>query len=710
MTSSNAILLAILLLCLQACDSAPPEHADIAARAAQYDAVIRRDVRGVPHILGTTDADAAFGLAYAQAEDHWSLIEASLPFYRGENGRFVGVDGAVTDYLVHWLGIWPAIEARYTRDLSADTRAYLEAFADGLNYYAVMHPEAVDARVLPVTAQDIVAGHMLRHLLFYGFEQTVSELNQPTRQHPVSRPDAADQPLSAALFDALPIGSNAFATAPTLSSDGATRIAINSHQPTTGPVAWYEAHLTSRAGLQVMGGLFPSSPFINVGFTPTTAWGATVNKPDLVDVYVLEINPENPYQYRLNGQWHELERAQVELNVTLWGFLPWRVSREILHSAHGPVLQTEHGSYAVRYAGMGEIRQVEQWYAMNRARDLTQWQDAMAMQSFASFNFVYADHAGNIFFVHNALTPRRQPGYNWRHYVPGNDAALIWTETLPFAELPQVLNPASGFVFSANQTPFVVTATPDNPDPQQYPAELGFQQDMTNRAYRGLELMTQLSPISAADFHAIKHDKYYSRQTAYVQYLERIAAADFDDAQLAAAQTLLRNWDLGTDVDNRAAALGTCVLLAAERDTDRDSHDTTQVAALLRSCTDPLWQHYQRLDPRWGEVNRHVRGALNLPVGGGPDILRAIYGRRLNDEPFLTNVAGDGLYYLITWDQDGQQQVLGVHQFGSATLDPQSPHYADQVQAYVDEQLHPAPFTESEVEAALLRSYRPGEQ
>ena len=114
------------------------------------------------------------------------------------------------------------------------------------------------------------------------------------------------------------------------------------------------------------------------------------------------------------------------------GILPWTVSREILASKHGPVLRTDHGTYAIRYAGMGELRQIEQWYRMNQAKNFEEWREAMAMMSFAGFNFAYADKDGNIMFLHNSLTPRRDPRYDWRQYLPGDDSTLIWKERLSF--------------------------------------------------------------------------------------------------------------------------------------------------------------------------------------------------------------------------------------------------------------------------------------
>ena len=129
----------------------------------------------------------------------------------------------------------------------------------------------------------------------------------------------------------------------------------------------------------------------------------------------------------------------------------------------------------------------------------------------------------------------------------------------------------------------------------------------------------------------------------------------------------------------------------------------------LTRCADLLMATTGRLDPLWGDVSRHVRGDLNLPVGGGPDTLRAIYGVALEEDDFLTNVAGDGLYYLLSWDARGEQKIRGIHQYGAATLDKTSPQYADQAQDYVDEVLHDPLFSPKARASRVERRYRPGE-
>ena len=685
----------------------------------KYQVVIERDHLGVPHVIGERDVDAAFGFAYAQAEDNWQIIHDTIPFYRGTNAAINGKDAATVDFLVQWLGIWETIDRDYETQLKPETRAWIGAFVDGINYYAALHPEQTNPSIFPITEKDVVAGYMLRHLLFYGFDASITELFEPQRQRPVSRgPADADiqaRPMAEGVtIGNLPVGSNAIAVSAPFTIDGATRLAINSHQPTTGPVAWYEAHIQSKEGLNVMGGLFPSSATIGVGFTENLAWGATVNKPDLVDIYVLDMDPNDPMRYKLDGEWKTLEAKDIEIEVKLFGFLPWTVTEVGLKSEHGPVIQNDHGTYAVRYAGMSEVRQLEQWLAMSKAQNFKQWRDAMRLQAFASFNFVYADREGNTMFVHNSLTPKRLPSYDWAQYLPGDDSRLIWQDYMAFDDLPQVINPTSGYIHSANQTPFRVSAEADNPNKDDYGIEDGFPTRMTNRADRGLELLAELESISEQQFFDIKHDKKYSVNSRAYAYLQQAASADLGAIQgdnlqnYQDAQTLITNWDLSTDIENRGAALSACVLGGEWLSEQRGSDAPKALDELVR-CTDLLMSTSGRIDPLWGDVNRHVRGDLNVPVAGGPDTLRAIYGMGMEKDGYLTNVAGDGLYYQVSWDAQGDLKVRGVHQYGAATIDENSPHYADQAEDYANEILHDPLFDDARRQSKIERRYRPGE-
>lgn len=669
----------------------------IASTGQAWQASIERDALGVPHIFGETDADMAFGLAWAQAEDGWEILEETLPYYRGEAARYFGRDAAVTDYLIKWLGFWDVISRDYERALKPSTQAYLDAFAAGFNAFAEQHPERVNLDVLPVTPQDVIAAHMFRHLLFYGFEQPITALRAATRQFEIS--DAPELPNTA-----ITLGSNATAIAPSRSRDGSTMLMINSHQPLTGPVSWYEAHLQSGEGLNVMGGLFIGAPTLGVGFSEHHGWGATVNQPDLVDIFVLDIDPEDDNRYRVDDDWLTLEEFDIPIKVLLWGWLPWTVKEKGYRSIHGPVMKTDHGTYAVRYAGMDEIRQVEQWLAMSAARSFEEWRAALALQHIASFNFVYANADGVIHFVHNAMMPNRTKGWRWDQYLPGDREDLIWKDYLPLDALPSVTNPPSGFVHSANQSPFQVSSEGSNPVISEYPTESGWPTRMTNRAVRGLELLEANTAISMTDFSKIKHDNAYSPRYRGHAFLESIATLAPESADEAEALTLIRGWDLHTDKDNRHAALGVCILLE-EWQAERAGSALPDPRDTLHLCMDSVRDVAGRLDPEWGAIQQHGRDDRTWPAAGGPDTLRAMYAEQLDeDDPFFTVVAGDGLYYLIEWTAEGKQTILGTHQYGSQMTDPASPHYLDQAEDFAQEVMR-SPGFHQDNRSAISRRY-----
>ena len=666
--------------------------------AESFEASIERDQYGVPHIYGATDVDAAFGLAYAQAEDAWPIMEGSLPFFRGSAGLYEGREGAQSDYLVKWLDLWGTLDRDYEHVLSPEIRRYVEAFAEGFNAFIRDNPsEAKHPELLPITGKDIIAGHMLRHPLFYGFDGPVLELFGEERPNTVSKAPYNPKPKD-------PIGSNATAIAPSRTEDGSTYLIINSHQPLTGPVAWYEAHLQSGEGLDVMGGLFPGAPTIGVGFTKEHGWGATVNKPDLVDIYVLEMNPDDPNQYRLDGEWQNLEVSKVKLKLKLWGFFPWSVSREVLRSVHGPALRTDHGVYAIRYAGMDEMKQVEQWLAMNKAKNFEEWQAAIALNYIQSFNFVYANRHGDIHFIHNAQLPMRAPNWQWDQYLPGDRSDLIWDAYHPTSSLPQVTNPSSGFVHSANQTPFNITAASDNPRQRDVPANGGWQTRMTNRATRGLELFEDFGEISFDEAWQLKHDNSYSINYRGIAFLQQVTSLPKTSDRIAEAIDILSNWDRATDKNNRGAALGVCVL-AAEWQAESGGSSNPDPQPILDDCIEQTLDIGGRLDPRWGDVNRHGRDDTHWPVAGGPDTLRAIYSRRLDGDDHLTAVAGDGLYYLIRWMPDGDMRALGTHQYGNDMTNPDSPHYLDQAEDFTNEVLHQPLYSDEDRIGRITRRY-----
>jgi penicillin amidase/acyl-homoserine-lactone acylase len=684
---------------------APPSSSGLIARAALYDAHIKRDDFGVPHIFGKRDTDVAFGLAYAQSEDDFSTLQQVTLAVRGTLAASEGQQAAVTDYLVHLFRIWNTVNARYETDLPPDVRSVLQAYADGVNYYAALHPNQVTRGLLPVTGQDIAAGFIFKTPFFYGLDKTLLNLTEPGAAKQISKTGDTAFQVTTRPVD---IGSNGVAVAPSRTPDGVTRLLVNSHQPYTGPVAWYEAVLQSGEGWHVAGGFFPGTPFMLHGHNEHLGWANTVNEPKLADIYRLTLNPENPNQYRLDGKWRDFEIDEAALRVKIWGPLIWTVHRPVIWSAHGPVLKTKNGAFAVRFAGMGELRGALQYYRLNKAASLNEWKAAMRLQALPSINYVYADDHGNIGYVYNALFPDRKPGVDWSGIMPGDRSDLIWHGYLPFDKVPQLWNPPSGFVFNSNNTPFQATAPADDLKPADFPASMGIQTNMTNRAYRALETFGSQDKISDALFRADKYDLFYSTHSELAAMIAQVTAIDpGNDADLRAAQDILHHWDRKTEIASKGAALavmmGEAVIVA-----EIMHKPPPRPIDTLHTAITTLKTHFGRLDPPWGEVNRIRRGSLDLPIDGGPDVYRAVYGDPQKDGT-LTAVAGDTLIMFVSWDKAGQVHSDSVHQFGSATSNPDSPHYADQVRMFVDMKTKPVRFTEDELKGHVEAEYKPGE-
>lgn len=656
------------------------------------DVTILRDRWGVPHIHGRTDADAAFGLAYAHCEDHWPDIYRSLVAARGRLSESVRSKKALAnDYFVALFGVAQEVERSYGTELSSGTRAVLEGYAEGMTVYARRHPEEAAGQRLPFTGKDVAAAFVHRLPLMMDVGRTISAVRAGTLT-----PEAFAGP-----------GSNAHAISGFRSPDGVTRLNSNSHQPWEGPVAWYEAHVASDEGLDMHGATFAGSPFILLGHNGRLGWTHTVNRPDVVDVYRLTLDATG-HKYLFDGRWRDLSESRADIKVR-WGPFSWTFHPKLARSVHGPVLKTKAGAFAVRVAGQGRLlRAAEQWYRMGRAKDFSEWTAAMRLQGITMFNTVYAD-SGTIHYVYNALLPRRAPGLPWDGVVPGDTSATLWTDYVSYDELPQVTNPASGFVQSCNNSPFLTTTGPGNPDPGRYKDMVGIDRRVTNRALRSLALFSDPAPIDRERFYAYKYDRAYAKDSP----LYREAVAEVLAGYSPKGETerrgldILRRWDARAEADSRDAALPVLTMrpISAARELGR-GEDPGGPAAFSAAVLF-LQRHYGRLDVPLGEVQRLRRGRLDLPLAGGPDALNAVYGRL--EKGALVAETGDSFFMLVEFHPDGRVESYSVQPYGASGR-PESAHYNDQSLDFAERRLHKEPETAEELHAGAFREYQPGEE
>ncbi|MBL8018279.1 MAG: penicillin acylase family protein [Leptospirales bacterium] len=661
---------------------------------------IVRDEWGVPHIYGKTDADAAFGLAYAHSQDDFKFIQGGMVAARGQLAMLVlSKEAIINDYYVRLFRIRERADENYEK-LSPEFRKLLDSYAAGLSYYAATHPEEADGRFFPAEGKDLARGFIHKIPLFVGADAAMKKI--------ASGEDLkVGQPLdNAVAFNDVPIGSNSHALAPSRTEDGSTYLNINSHQPWEGPVAWYEAHIVSDEGWNMTGGTFPGAPTILHGHNDFLGWAHTVNYPDLVDVYRLETDKAHPGQYHFENGWKELIKRNDPIRIDT-GFFVLPFPKETLESVHGPVLEGGGNLYAVRVAGIDRmIFAAEQWYRMNKAKNLAEFKKAMSMQGLPMFNTVYAD-AKNIFYIYNGLIPKRNPGLNYRTVLPGNTSAALWDSYIPFNQLPIVENPPSGFVQNCNSTPFQTTAGPGNPDPRKFSETAGIETRMTNRAIRSVEMLKGTARLSFQDFLRMKWDRAYSKSGPMFNFVIHPLLSSFkpENQDEEHALALIKGWN-GMSDDSPGSTLAILTYRPIWQATDIEKRPAPDLNQSFRNAIAFLKKNFSKLDVPLGQVQRMRHGALDMPLLGGPDVMNAAHS--VEKDGHLIGTAGDS-YVLVARFRPGKVESYSIHQFGNSTR-PESSHFNDQAPMFLSRLLKPTLRNRQELNERKVSEYHPGEE
>ncbi len=684
--------------------AAPPDR--------EYSARIVRDDFGVPHIFGKTDADVAYGVAYAHAEDDFSTLQEVTAMTRGRMATLNGADGAPIDYVAELIDIQGTVERKYD-GLPEDVRALLDGYASGLNAYAKEYPEEVKlSKLFPVNGRDIAAGFVLRSPFFFGLNGPIQRLtaNEPLPKeggpnlsgktekksiHPLSK----DKLITPVGPDPDENGSNAYAVSPNRSPDGKTRLISNAHQPLRGNVSWYELVVHSEQGWDFAGANFPGSPFPFLGHNKYLGWTNTVNRPDLIDIYKLTLN-QTRSQYQYDGAWKSLEKKRVWLKIKFGPFvIPY--PQIVYRSVHGPVIMNDEGAFAIRYAGMDQLDMLTQYYRINKAKNFEEWQAAMSGQGVPATNFVYADAKGNIGMFYNAMFPDRAEGFDWRTVLPGNTSEAVWQKTLPFTRVPALINPASGYVMNANNTPYVAAGPGDELKRETYSPLMGIEDDQTNRSRQSIylfELALEDGKITDEELRELKYDTAYMKAGYAEDWMGKIAALDLTDSpELAKAQKLLASWDWDLEGKSPADALALMTLRPANK-----AHYQRGIVPdpreILQETVDHLTKYFGKIDPPMGDVLRLRQGNVDLPLDGGNDTIRASTLWDIEEDGRLSVRHGDSFIQFVEWDNAGNVTSRSIQPFGAATTRPKSKHYTDQMQFFVDHKLKPVWFDPAELE------------
>ena len=641
---------------------------------------IYRDTWGVPHIYARTDAGAAYGLMYAQAEDNFWQLETDYIAALGHAAEVEGERRLQGDLLVLAWETEARAKAAY-RSAGPKLQALCDGFADGVNRYLATHPQT-RPRLLTHWEPWYILADEMRGPAGTGITAAERALAFPV----LSEAAATAEPAEADQDE----GSNMWAIAPWRTTTGHAMLLINPHVGFFGGGQRYEAHLHSDEGLDVSGFAILGTPYIRSGHNRYLGWSHTNNYASTTDVY---LEP-------LAGckEWTVEVRVKTERGV--------ETRRAKLRTTrHGPVVGIRGDrALAVRAVGVaGGV--MEQRWAMARAHNLREFQAAMARTTLTGSNTIYADRAGNIWYLHGNAIPRRPAKFDWTKPVDGSDPETEWQGLHKLSELPQVLNPKSGWVQNCNSTPFLTTEGAENPRAADYPAYMAPEPD-TPRSRRSRAILAGTRRFSFAEWAAVAMDTKIGLAAQKIP--ELLASYRAKPAPgVADLVAELERWDQVARIDSVATTL--FIRIA-------NSPDMVGDLERVRASLEATWGTWH---VPWGEVNRlqrvHSSGTAepfsdarpSVAVPGAPSFSGTVFTfgtREVADQKRWYGVVGDTYVSVVEFAKEPVARSLLVN---GQSADAASPHYTDQAPLYSAGTFKEAWFKLGEIRRHTERRYRP---
>jgi acyl-homoserine lactone acylase PvdQ len=715
--------------------AAESEQADDAERAADAarrerlaaQVTIYRDSYGVAHVDGRTDEAALFGFAYSQAEDYFWQIEDSYILAMGRYAEVHGMRGLNSDLLNRAFEIVPRAKAMLPV-LDPELRSLCEAFAAGLNHYLATHPE---------TRPQLIEHFEPWQVLAYGRHIMLELCFRRTGLSNTYLPRAHDRIWAAT-------GSNGWAIAPAKTQSGHAMLLVNPHLPWFGFSQLFEAHVRSGSGWNFSGATTYGSPVMIVGHNDHLGWTLTTNEPDIADVWRVTFDdPERRLNYRYGDEYRTAVEWQEVIGVrTALGVNARRYTLRKTH--YGPVVaqEDEHTFLAARIAGLDNTSMLRQSLQMMRSRTFDEFRQALDMQQFSLMNIVYADCAGNIYYLYNGLVPRRDDAFDRTQPLDGADPRTEWNGLHGVSDLPQLFNPAAGYVQNCNSSPFT-TCSDGNPDRARFPRYMVEDaSDDKRRAQRSRQMLDAMQSITFEDVERAAFDTtVHWAKVELPKYAAEFEKLKSSDPPLAAEVepylSHLLDWDGRITADSTAATLceawygelyghdypGETLKRRYVKDTDRQFRALVRAAAVLQSI------HGKWRVP-WSEVFRLQRSEQvadlielpfddhepSLPCLAGPGPMGVIFTQYYSPSlriPFFKTLkdryAVIGPSYLAVYEFGPQVRGASSVTFGSSG-DRQSPHFQDQAKLISQCKLKPELFDWHQIANVASEKYHPGEK
>lgn len=713
----------MLLIGLAALPWASAVGADAPSLTSQV--TIYRDGYGVPHVDGPTDKSVVFGFAYAQCEDYYWQVEDNFILSLGRYAEAHGRTGLNSDLLNRAFEVVPRSREDYPK-LDPTMRELCQAFVDGLNFYLANHLE-VKRRMIEHYEPWFLLAYTRHAMIELAYRRTNLSTKMPRMYEEIWSG----------------VGSNAWAVGPAKTKSGHAMLLINPHQPWFGFGQLYEAHLRSGEGINYTGATFLGSPFLLLGHNDEIGWGLTTNQPDIADAWRVTFDdPKNPLNYRYDKGYRAATEWKEEIKVKGKTGIETRV-HTFRKTHHGPVTAKEDDQHylAVQISKLYDAFVPAENLAMMKARSVKELKSALGMLQFQYQNVTYADRAGNIGYIYNAVIPKRDRSFNWDRPLDGADPRTEWRGFHTIAELPQVHNPPSGYVQNCNSTPFTTT---DDGSPLLYDFPdymVGEKYTDERRAKMARKLLRELEGATFEKMCELAFDStaYWaiSELPRYAQIHEELKATDPELAsRLAPYLDHLLAWDGKIALDSTAATLchawyeelygaGSPARVLKPEFLDNPS----AILPALADAAETLKKHYGDWKVPWGEVFRVQRHTEvvdflavpfndklpSVPSAGVPGPMGPIFTLHYTPRitvPLLKNTVRRygivGASYVSVVEFGEKIRAGTLIQYGQSA-DPKSPHFFDQAVLLSQKKLKPELFYWDDVLAGAKSAYHPGQ-
>jgi acyl-homoserine-lactone acylase len=713
-----------LLLPLSVPTFALAPESDLARWERQASRVtIARDDWGIAHIRGKSDADAVFGMVYAQAEDDFNRVETN---FINASGRLAEAEGesAIWQDLRMKLFIDPAdMRAQFTAS-PAWLKKLMTAWADGLNYYLATHPEVrprVINRFEPWMALTFSEGSIggdiervdLKQLeSFYGRKQVAMVADTSFKE---------------------PGGSNGFAIAPTITRGGHPLLLINPH---TSFFFRSELQVSSDEGLNAYGAATWGQFFIYQGFNARAGWMHTSSGVDVVDEFAETIVRRGGRLFYRYGKEHRPVRSR-EIAI------PYRAPDGSMASRsftayfthHGPVVRTEGDKWISIALMQRPVEALEQSFLRTKATDYAGFLKVGELKANSSNNTIFADAKGNIAYLHPQFVPVRDDRFDYTKPVDGSDPATDWHGLTPADRLPRLLNPANGWIMNTNNWPWSAAGA-NSPKAADFPRYMDSAGE-NPRGIHAIRVLEGTKDFTTASLLAAAYDPYLPAFATLVPLLvqayDALPAADPRKAKLADQIGTLRGWDHRWAADSVPTSLSVFwgealwrAHIVAARAAGGNVWDymaarTTpdQKVTALMNASDRLIADFGSWETPWGEINRfqRVSGAIVQPFDDAkPSIpvpftsaqwgsLASFGARSWPGTKRYYGTSGNSFVAVVEFGDRVRARAISA---GGESGDPASPHFDDQAARYAAGDLRDVYFYPDELAGRTERTYRPG--